>query len=55
MGEAVAKAVRAFLGTPNNTFLNTLKENDIYANETSANFQELLEDYHYINFTRLYI
>ncbi|KAJ0414986.1 hypothetical protein BJY00DRAFT_294203 [Aspergillus carlsbadensis] len=50
MGETVAKAVRAFLRTPSNTFLNALKENDLYANELSANFQKLLEDYHYINF-----
>ncbi|KAL2816120.1 hypothetical protein BJX63DRAFT_430412 [Aspergillus granulosus] len=50
MGETVAKAVRAFLRTPNNTFINALKENDLYANELSANFQQLLEDYQYINF-----
>ncbi|KAL4937603.1 hypothetical protein BDV06DRAFT_226801 [Aspergillus oleicola] len=50
LGETLAKAVRAFLRTPNNTFINALKENDIYANELSANFQQLLEDYKYINF-----
>ncbi|KAL3480031.1 hypothetical protein BJX99DRAFT_254916 [Aspergillus californicus] len=50
MGETVAKAVRAFLRTPNNTFINALKEDDLYANELSANFQQLLEDYKYINF-----
>ncbi|KAL4790654.1 hypothetical protein BDV19DRAFT_372080 [Aspergillus venezuelensis] len=50
LGETLAKAVRAFLRTPNNTFINALKENDLYANELSANFQQLLEDYKYINF-----
>jgi hypothetical protein len=50
LGETVAKAVRAFLRTPNNTFINALKENDLYANELSANFSQLLEDYKYINF-----
>ncbi|KAL3459246.1 hypothetical protein BJX64DRAFT_265080 [Aspergillus heterothallicus] len=50
MGETVAKTVRAFLRTPSNTFINALKENDLYANELSANFQQLLEDYQYINF-----
>jgi hypothetical protein len=50
MGGTVAKAVRAFLRTPKNTFMNALKENDLYANELSANFQQLLGDYHYINF-----
>ncbi|RDW59348.1 uncharacterized protein DSM5745_11043 [Aspergillus mulundensis] len=50
MGETLAKAVRAFLRTPSNTFINSLKENDLYANELSANFGQLLEDYKYINF-----
>jgi hypothetical protein len=50
LGETIAKAVRAFLRTPNNTFINALKENDLYANELSANFSQLLEDYKYINF-----
>ncbi|KAL4879778.1 hypothetical protein BJY04DRAFT_208474 [Aspergillus karnatakaensis] len=50
LGETMAKAVRAILRTPNNTFINALKENDLYANELSANFQQLLEDYKYINF-----
>ncbi|KAL4899128.1 hypothetical protein BDW74DRAFT_163919 [Aspergillus multicolor] len=50
MGETLAKAVRAFLRTPSNTFINALKENDLYANELSANFGQLLEDYKYINF-----
>ncbi|KAL4929570.1 uncharacterized protein BDV17DRAFT_298019 [Aspergillus undulatus] len=50
IGETLAKAVRAFLRTPNNTFINALKENDLYANELSANFEQLLEDYKYINF-----
>ncbi|KAL4755150.1 hypothetical protein BDW72DRAFT_55081 [Aspergillus terricola var. indicus] len=50
LGETVAKAVRVFLRTPNNTFINALKENDLYANELSANFGQLLEDYKYINF-----
>ncbi|KAL6236379.1 hypothetical protein BDW75DRAFT_239330 [Aspergillus navahoensis] len=50
LGEILGKAVRAFLRTPNNTFINALKENDLYANELSANFGQLLEDYKYINF-----
>ncbi|KAL4782389.1 hypothetical protein BJX76DRAFT_369205 [Aspergillus varians] len=50
LGEPLAKAVRAFLRTPSNTFINALKENDLYANELSANFGQLLEDYKYINF-----
>ncbi|KAL4921119.1 hypothetical protein BDW62DRAFT_198138 [Aspergillus aurantiobrunneus] len=50
IGETMAKAVRAFLRTPNNTFINALKENDLYANELSANFGQLLEEYKYINF-----
>ncbi|KAL4986457.1 hypothetical protein BDW68DRAFT_178771 [Aspergillus falconensis] len=50
IGETLAKAVRAFLRTPSNTFINALKENDLYANELSANFGQLLEDYKYINF-----
>ncbi|KAI9376511.1 hypothetical protein BJX61DRAFT_538748 [Aspergillus egyptiacus] len=50
LGETVAKAVRAFLRSPSNTFINALKEDDLYANELSENFQQLLEDYKYINF-----
>ncbi|KAL4870668.1 hypothetical protein BDV12DRAFT_195147 [Aspergillus spectabilis] len=50
IGDIMAKAARAFFRTPNNTFINALKENDLYANELSANFQQLLGDYKYINF-----
>ena len=53
IGETVAKAVRAFLRTQNNTFINALKENDLYATEVSANFEQLLEDYKYIIFILL--
>lgn len=50
VGEVFAKVVRAVLRNPGNTFLSALKKDDLYANELSSNFQQLQEDYRYLNF-----
>ncbi|KAI9924003.1 hypothetical protein MW887_007461 [Aspergillus wentii] len=50
VGDVVAKVVRTVLRNPSNTFLNALKKDDLYANELSSNFQQLLENYRYLNF-----
>lgn len=50
IGDIFAKVVRAVLRNPGNTFLNALKKGDIYASELSSNFQQLLENYRYLNF-----
>lgn len=50
IGDVFAKVARAILRNPSNTFLNALTKEDLYANELSANFQQLQENYRYLNF-----
>ncbi|RJE25535.1 hypothetical protein PHISCL_02147 [Aspergillus sclerotialis] len=50
IGDIFAKAARATLRNPGNTFLNALKKGDLYASELTANFQQLQERYKYLNF-----
>ncbi|KAE8132323.1 hypothetical protein BDV38DRAFT_261751 [Aspergillus pseudotamarii] len=50
IGDVFAKVVRATLRNPRNTFMNALKSDDLYAREISSNFQQLLENYRYLNF-----
>lgn len=50
VGEVFAKVVRAALRNPSNTFLAALKKEDLYAAELSSNFQQLQENYRYLNF-----
>lgn len=50
VGEIFARVVRAVLRNPGNTFLRALKKDDLYANELSSNFSQLLENYRYLNF-----
>ncbi|KAF5865771.1 hypothetical protein ETB97_002284 [Aspergillus alliaceus] len=50
IGDVVAKVVKAVQRNPKNTFMNTLKPDGLYAREISSNFQQLLENYRYLNF-----
>ncbi|OJJ87138.1 uncharacterized protein ASPGLDRAFT_80025 [Aspergillus glaucus CBS 516.65] len=50
IGDVFAKVARAVLNTPNNTFMNALKKDDLYATELSSNFQQIQEQYQYLNF-----
>lgn len=50
IGDVFAKVARAVLNTPNNTFMNALKKDDLYATVLSSNFQKIQEQYQYLNF-----
>lgn len=50
IGDVFAKVARAVLNTPSNTFMNALKKDDLYATELSSNFQQIQEQYQYLNF-----
>lgn len=50
IGDVFAKVARSILNTPSNTFLNALKKDDLYATELSSNFQQIQEQYQYLNF-----
>lgn len=50
IGDVFAKVTRAVLNTSSNTFMNALKKDDIYATELSSNFQQIQEQYQYLNF-----
>lgn len=49
-GEVFAKVARAVLRNPSNTFLSALKKDSLYASELLSSFQQLQEDYRYLNF-----
>ncbi|RMJ26426.1 hypothetical protein PHISP_02698 [Aspergillus sp. HF37] len=50
VGDIVARVASAVLRNPDNTFLNALKRDDLYGRELAANFQQLQENYWYLNF-----
>ncbi|RAL05725.1 kinesin [Aspergillus ibericus CBS 121593] len=50
VGGVAAKLVRTVLGTASNTLLKALARGSLYAQELSANFDKLLENYQYLSF-----
>ena len=50
MGGVAARVVRTVLGTASNTLLKALARGSLYAQELSANFDKLLENYQYLSF-----
>lgn len=50
IGDVFARVAKAVLNTPSNTFMSALKKDDLYATELSSNFQQIQEQYQYLNF-----
>jgi hypothetical protein len=50
VGDVFARVASAVLRNPGNTFFNALKRDDLYGRELAANFQQLQENYQYLNF-----
>lgn len=50
IGDVFAKVVRTVLRNPGNTFMSALKKDNLYASELLSSFQQLQENYRYLNF-----
>lgn len=50
IGDIIVKVVGALLKNPSNTYMRALKKDDLYSSELHDNFQQLVENFKYLNF-----